>query len=585
MMTDINTIDIDVLSIDELLDIVHRVREKESEIIELKENYLKPANISDYIAQFANNRGGLLILGLNDDGTPSGKIKNYTKENENSILEGDLITTPAVGIKIKPFNVPEKAYWIIAIKVPQPTDGIKRISSKGSLIKRVGTRRSVISPYGYSYEGQGLLNASINDLDISLMDLFYSKLKSKVSSITMDRDMTLNLFQILYKDESGTQRPTIAGMILFGKSPDVWVSGTRANIIRYSTLEKSNNIIESLVVTGPILQTIEEVQNKVWNLIRKSNYLVAGQRREISEYPYMVIREAIHNAFFHNDYQVAGDIFIEIFPDRLEIKNMGVPLGGTRLEDLVSKPKHRNRILRKVLSEMGFVEGWGIGLKTMIDNLRTNGLPEPALHVSNEETCLCFRTHTFLDPEILGWIQEITSRSPVDINFHQILALAYTKHTGKITNAIYQNINGVSIHTASNELRELCASGLFISLGRGKSAHYCLTELYSTDEVRLKKYFPKGVILKLRGPQRRILSIIETFGKINAKQIFYQSGYSDERNVKRILNSLVKLNLIKRMAKSKFDPSAYYEINKQYSIRSIKHGAQLEEQLEMDLKI
>jgi len=60
----------------------------------------------------------------------------------------------------------------------------------------------------------------------------------------------------------------------------------------------------------------------------------------------------------------------------------------------------------------------------------------------------------------------------------------------KITNALYQSINGVSVHTAGNELRELCSSGLFISLGRGKSAYYTLAELYSTDEVRLDQIFP-----------------------------------------------------------------------------------------------
>jgi len=108
---------------------------------------------------------------------------------------------------------------------------------------------------------------------------------------------------------------------------------------------------------------------------------------------------------------------------------------------------------------------------------------------------------------------------------------------------------------------------LFIQLGRGKSAYYTLTELFNTDEKRLEKYFPKEVILKLRKPQIKILSIVETFDKINAKQIFYQSGYSDERGIKRTLNGLVRLDLIKRVGKSSSDPSAYYELNKQYHVQ------------------
>lgn len=262
---------------------------------------------------------------------------------------------------------------------------------------------------------------------------------------------------------------------------------------------------------------------------------------------------------------------------------MGVPLGGIKLIELIDRPKHRNRILLKVLSEMGFVEGWGIGLRTMLDTLRTNGLPEPRLSASNEETSLCFDTHTFLDYETLKWLQELMSKTTLDANFHQILALAYVKHQNKITNLIYQKMNNVSTHVAANELRELCAAGLFIQLGRGKSAYYTLAQLLTKDDIRLEKYFPRAVIGSLGTAQRKILSIIEAYSKINAKQIFYQTGYSDERGVKRALNSLVRLDLVKRIGKSMSDPSAYYEVNKMYGKELVQEKVPKPRQLQFDL--
>lgn len=75
-MMDVTAIDLNALSLHGLLKIACR---SEAEVIELKDNILKPAAISDYIAQFSNNRGGLLIFGLNDDGTPSGKVKEFDK--------------------------------------------------------------------------------------------------------------------------------------------------------------------------------------------------------------------------------------------------------------------------------------------------------------------------------------------------------------------------------------------------------------------------------------------------------------------------------------------------------------------------
>lgn len=562
-MIDPVNVDLNKLTLSQLQQIA-RNHNNESEVMELKDRIIKPAYISDYIAQFSNNRGGLLIFGLNDDGSLSGKIRNYTKENEISIQEGALVTMPSVGINIKAFQVPDKSCWAIAVKIPKPSDGIMRLSSQGAMVKRVASRRAIIQPIEYSYETQILYDSTIEDLDSSLLDKFFNILRQKAPYILSDRNVILQLFKIIRPDQQGILHPTVAGMILFGKAPDTWIDGTRINIIRYSTPEKSKTIEDSVVLTGPIIRTIEEADKKVWGLIRRPSYMISDKRVEISEYPFIAIKEAIHNAFFHNDYQVRGDIFIELFPDRLEIRNMGVPIGGSRLEDLIDKPKHRNRLLLKVLSEMGYVEGWGIGLRTMLDNLKYYCLPEPKLYVSNEETRLCFQGHTFLDRETLLWVQEISSKAPIEISFHQIVALAYTRHQRKITNAIYQNINNVSTHVAGNELRELCSSGLLIQLGRGKSAHYKLTELFDKNEIRLEKYFPKEVILNLKTPQRKILSIVETYGKINTKQIFYQSGYSDERGVKRILNNLVKSKLVNRTGRSQSDPSAYYEINKSY---------------------
>jgi len=554
------------LSLKGLLRIAQDCRERnETEVLEIKDGIIKPAEISDYIAQFSNNRGGLLILGLNDDGTISGKIRRFDKNNENSIQAADLETKPSVGIEIKPFQSSDKSCWIIAVKIPKPTDGIPRVSTKGAIVKRVGSRRSVIQQTGYSYENQILNNATIEDLSDYELDRFFKKLMEKKPSISSDRNHLLELFQVVRSDTHGVLRPTIAGMILFGKTSDVWVNGTRINIVRYSTSEKSSNITNSLILSGPMIINIDEVDKKVWTMIRQSPYIVSGTRYDVPEYPYLAIREATRNALFHNDYSIPGDIFIEIFPNRLEIKNMGVPLGGTRLQDLIEKPKLRNRIILKILYEMGFVEGWGIGLKTIVEQLRQNGLPEPKLTVSNEETILRFHTHAFLNSETLSWIQEITSKTPQEINHRQVLALARAKHGEKVTNQFYQEMNAVSVHVAGNELRQLCAMGLLVLQGRGKNAYYKLAEPTDASESQLEKYYPRQAINELRPVQKKILLIVLTYNRINAKQIFYQTGYSDERGVKRELSILTKMRFLNRAGKSISDPAAYYEINKSFA--------------------
>ena len=53
------------------------------------------------------------------------------------------------------------------------------------------------------------------------------------------------------------------------------------------------------------------------------------RREEISEYPPAALREAITNAIMHRDWFNEGaNVFVEIFPDRIEVSNPGgLPTG------------------------------------------------------------------------------------------------------------------------------------------------------------------------------------------------------------------------------------------------------------------
>jgi ATP-dependent DNA helicase RecG len=69
-------------------------------------------------------------------------------------------------------------------------------------------------------------------------------------------------------------------------------------------------------------------------------------RKRIHHYDPRVIRELLINAIAHKTYTVSGDIFIEVYPDRLEIKNPGkLPLGITK-ENILHQQHRRNPHLK-----------------------------------------------------------------------------------------------------------------------------------------------------------------------------------------------------------------------------------------------
>ena len=90
--------------------------------------------------------------------------------------------------------------------------------------------------------------------------------------------------------------------------------------------------------------------------ILRTKYLVSNikyegiHRRDILEYPYEALREAIINALIHRDYSGTSQIQIRVYPDKLMIMNEGklppeVPAEKLKTAHL-SMP--RNKLLAKI---------------------------------------------------------------------------------------------------------------------------------------------------------------------------------------------------------------------------------------------
>jgi ATP-dependent DNA helicase RecG len=101
-------------------------------------------------------------------------------------------------------------------------------------------------------------------------------------------------------------------------------------------------------------------------------------RKRIHHYDPRVIRELLINAIAHKTYTVSGDIFIEVYPDRLEIKNPGkLPLGITR-DNILHQQHRRNPHLIRVLHDLKLMEGEGSGYDLIyeIDSRDSKAFPE-----------------------------------------------------------------------------------------------------------------------------------------------------------------------------------------------------------------
>lgn len=103
-------------------------------------------------------------------------------------------------------------------------------------------------------------------------------------------------------------------------------------------------------------------------------------------YPPLAIRELVANALIHQDFNLTGTgPMIEIFSDRIEITNPGVPLIDT-LRFIDEPPISRNEILASLMRRLNICEERGSGIDKVIFQVEMFQLPAPDFQVTSNHT-------------------------------------------------------------------------------------------------------------------------------------------------------------------------------------------------------
>ena len=100
-------------------------------------------------------------------------------------------------------------------------------------------------------------------------------------------------------------------------------------------------------------------------------------RKFVPNYEEEVIRELMANALVHRPYTTRGDVFINLYPDRLEVVNPGLfPIGVTP-SNVLHKNVRRNPHLAQVFYDLHLMDKEGSGIDKMYQVLLSNAKPIP----------------------------------------------------------------------------------------------------------------------------------------------------------------------------------------------------------------
>ena len=122
------------------------------------------------------------------------------------------------------------------------------------------------------------------------------------------------------------------------------------------------------------------------DLLPKNEHIGSALREAHPLFPELAIRELVANALIHQDMTVSGaGPQIELFADRIEISNPGVPLvKPERMIDL--PPRSRNEALAALMRRMGICEEQGSGLDKVLEQVELFQLPPPLFRTEESST-------------------------------------------------------------------------------------------------------------------------------------------------------------------------------------------------------
>lgn len=192
---------------------------------------------------------------------------------------------------------------------------------------------------------------------------------------------------MIIKNSAAGYDITNLGAILFAKDLSQFSNLKRKSVrvIIYKGKDRIETVREQEGVKG-YASGFEGLIGFIDNLLPRNEVIGKALRKEVSMYPELSVRELVANAIIHQDLTIRGTgPMIEIFADRMEITNPGIPLVNTE-RFLDSPPRSRNESLASFMRRVGICEERGSGIDKVVSQTELYQLPAPVIEVSDEHT-------------------------------------------------------------------------------------------------------------------------------------------------------------------------------------------------------
>jgi ATP-dependent DNA helicase RecG len=348
----------------------------------------------EYAVGIGNEGGGRLILGMTND--PPRKIVGTGAFRDTNAIEAKALQVLGFRIDVDEVTHPDGRVLVIHIPSrpigkPLHYDGKYLMRVGESLVPMTGDQLRKIFDEGRPDFLSEIARASLRDEDvIELLDTqtFYDLQERKYPESREEVLAKLCREHIAVARPDGCYDITNLGALLCAKQLGIFGDLARRapRVVVYDGTTKATTKLDVFGSRGYAIG-FEGLIDFISSHLPQNEMIEKALRTKVKMLPDVVLREVVANALIHQDFSETGMcVAVEIYGDRVEIKNPGLPLITTMR--FIDENQSRNERLAAIMRRLRICEEKGSGIDRVVSAAELMQLPAPDFRVGERHTAV-----------------------------------------------------------------------------------------------------------------------------------------------------------------------------------------------------
>jgi len=504
---------------------------KETLTVEFKSDRkcLSDKELLEAVVCLANNDGGSIYLGVEDDGTVTGLHANHISSQGLPAMVANR-TVPALTVAVTVLN--ERGHTVLRIDVPKSP---QIVATSDGVVKR---RRMMpdgkpecvpFLPHEFASRQAGfrLLDMSANPVPGATLDdldpVQRARLRQFVERNNGDRalldldDEGLDGAIGLTVREGGERLPTLTGLLLIGKEESLRRL-VPTHEIAFQMLDGEEVRLNEFT-RAPLIQSLEWIETLFKPLNPEMEMQIGLFRVAVPKLDRRAYREAVANAIIHRDYSLRGAIHVRLDDNTLLISNPGGLVEGVSIGNLLTtEPRPRNPALADACKRIGLVERTGRGVDLIYRGLLRYGRNRPDYSRTDASNVVLRLSTADADMAFLELIlheeQKRCSSLPID----SLIALSVLREQKRVSRDDLAGYLQKDSASAGRTLEVLLEAGLVQPHGATRGRTYTLTARVYKELGKAAEYTRQAGFDRLQQEQL-VRNYVKEHGSIRRQDV------------------------------------------------------------------